>query len=674
MASKVAVLFTSPEAVLDDYQKLMELASWRESLAGERELLIKLNLSWTKYFPACSSQPWQLEGVVKTLLDGGYTPETFLPIENKTVVTNPVKGANNNLWMPVLDRYGCRFQPLTEVDWEVYRFKSDLLKLNEIFPEGIEIPAIYPRPGHPPPADGQDARPFHNDRCDQERVRRSAQGGSPLRAQVHPRGDGGSADDAARTPPERVRRHGRHRRRRRRRAPDDDPEGAERDPRQRRLGGDRRGRRKDDGFRPDGDPVPAHGHGNGARRGADKDIEIVGEPIDDIDFHFKTEKSLVIWGDQMLRLRTAPVPGEDPAPLPAGGVGSVRVQRVSRLHVVSDGRAPGEFVNSPAPPGESCSSGTRDNPDTNRTAVGSCDPGRLTRRRNVRAVTRAKVNLSLEVIRRRRDGYHEIETILQSISLADELTIEWNADAAIEISCSDPAIPVDRNNLCHRAVVAMRRHAGENLGARIHIEKRIPSSAGLGGGSANAAGVIVAVDRALKLRLPVRQLEGVAAQLGSDIPFMLHGGTMLGRGRGEVLTRLEEMKACFFTIVKPPVSVSTAWAYDNLNLALTKHRPRINLRTVNAVLARFPGVNATFRNELEDVVCPAHPVVAGILDELLATRPSFASMSGSGSALYAIYDNEAQAIETAERFSVREFFCSVATPAKRAVDISEFGG
>ena len=301
-------------------------------------------------------------------------------------------------------------------------------------------------------------------------------------------------------------------------------------------------------------------------------------------------------------------------------------------------------------------------------------PLNASRARNVRAITRAKVNLSLEVIRRRGDGFHEIETIYQSISMADELNIEWNGDGVIEISCSDPGIPVDATNLCHRAVVAMRRHAGEDLGARIHIEKRIPSSAGLGGGSANAAGVILAVDRALKLRLPMEKLEAVAAGLGSDIPFMLHGGTMLGRGRGEILTRLDEMKECYFTIVKPPVSISTAWVYENLNLALTKHKPRINLRMVNAVLARFPGVTASFRNALEDVVCPTHPVVSGILDELLATRPSFASMSGSGSALYAIYDNEAQAVETAERFSVKEFVCSVATPAKRAVEISELEG
>jgi len=143
MASVVSIVKTSPATVIGDYRRVMELAGWKQHLTGERELLLKLNLSWTKYFPACSSQPWQLDGVLKTLLDGGYTPETVVPIENKTVVTNPVKGAKNNAWLPVLDKYRCTFQPLTDVEWVVHRFDSKLLKLNDIFPEGIEIPAIY---------------------------------------------------------------------------------------------------------------------------------------------------------------------------------------------------------------------------------------------------------------------------------------------------------------------------------------------------------------------------------------------------------------------------------------------------------------------------------------------------------------------------------------------------
>jgi uncharacterized protein (DUF362 family) len=140
----VAVVRTRPETVLDDYARLMELAKYRDTLSRDRETLIKLNLSWTKYFPSCSSQPWQVDGVLGKLLADGFSRERLIPIENKTVVTNPRKGCRNNRWEPVLQRHGLTFTPLPDVEWQVYRFTSPLLKLNEIFPEGIQIPAIYP--------------------------------------------------------------------------------------------------------------------------------------------------------------------------------------------------------------------------------------------------------------------------------------------------------------------------------------------------------------------------------------------------------------------------------------------------------------------------------------------------------------------------------------------------
>ncbi len=141
--SKVVVLKTSPDRVLEDYSRLMHMAGYRKAIPRDRDTLLKLNLSWTKYFPACSSQPWQVEGVIKTLLEDGHKPEKLFPLENKTVVTNPVKGARNNKWAPVFDKYGLTFTPLPEVEWTAYSFKSPLLKLNEIFPEGIQIPKMY---------------------------------------------------------------------------------------------------------------------------------------------------------------------------------------------------------------------------------------------------------------------------------------------------------------------------------------------------------------------------------------------------------------------------------------------------------------------------------------------------------------------------------------------------
>ncbi len=142
--ASVAVVRTRPETVLADYGRVMDLAGYRDTLSRDRDTLLKLNLSWTKYFPSCSSQPWQVDGVVGKMLADGYSRQRLIPIENKTVVTNPREGCRNNRWEPVLRKHGLTFQPLTEVDWQIYRFKSPLLKLNHIFPEGIHIPAIYP--------------------------------------------------------------------------------------------------------------------------------------------------------------------------------------------------------------------------------------------------------------------------------------------------------------------------------------------------------------------------------------------------------------------------------------------------------------------------------------------------------------------------------------------------
>lgn len=144
---------------------------------------------------------------------------------------------------------------------------------------------------------------------------------------------------------------------------------------------------------------------------------------------------------------------------------------------------------------------------------------------------------------------------------------------------------------------------------------------------------------------------------------------MLGRGRGENLTPLEPLKRGVFVIVKPQVSMSTAWVYAQLNFRLTTHRPRLNLRSANSALARFPRGRLPFRNALEDVVLPSHPEIAGLLEQLQSERPFFASMTGSGSAVFAIFGREERAAQVAERFSVRGLFTSIAKPAKQAVEI-----
>ncbi|GBE15772.1 MAG TPA: DUF362 domain-containing protein [Proteobacteria bacterium] len=141
--SRVVVLKTTPESVVDDYGKLMRQAGYRKAISREIPTMLKLNLSWTKYFPACSSQPWQVHGVVKTMIEDGYPLDMIVPVENRTVVTDPIKGARNNRWMSVLDSHGLKFTPLTDVKWVKHEFREPLLKLDQIFPEGIEIPEMY---------------------------------------------------------------------------------------------------------------------------------------------------------------------------------------------------------------------------------------------------------------------------------------------------------------------------------------------------------------------------------------------------------------------------------------------------------------------------------------------------------------------------------------------------
>lgn len=141
--SVVAVLKTSPDTVLDDYARLMELARYGDFLPDEHDTLLKLNLSWTKFFPACSTPPWLLDGVVRTLVQDGWNPSRLIAVENRTVVTDARLGASNNKWLPVLEKYGLTYVPLPEVEWVTHEFKSPLLKLHELFPRGIEIPKMF---------------------------------------------------------------------------------------------------------------------------------------------------------------------------------------------------------------------------------------------------------------------------------------------------------------------------------------------------------------------------------------------------------------------------------------------------------------------------------------------------------------------------------------------------
>ena len=173
----------------------------------------------------------------------------------------------------------------------------------------------------------------------------------------------------------------------------------------------------------------------------------------------------------------------------------------------------------------------------------------------------AKVNLQLRVHGRRDDGFHDIETLVVPISLADEITVETSLEGAIGISCDDPGVPEGRNNLAAAAAHEYSRHTGLQFGARIEISKRIPVGAGLGGGSSNAAAVLIALDSIFETHLDVEELEKLAAKLGSDVPFFIRGIPAFCRGRGEIIEPFDIPERLRLLLLKPPFGVETSWAY-----------------------------------------------------------------------------------------------------------------
>lgn len=262
------------------------------------------------------------------------------------------------------------------------------------------------------------------------------------------------------------------------------------------------------------------------------------------------------------------------------------------------------------------------------------------------ARTPAKVNLHLEVLHQREDGYHEIETVFQTIDLRDVVTVEVSdASGPIHVQCSHPSVPLDRSNLCHRAAKLIRTRTGIDRAVSIHIEKKIPVAAGLGGGSSDAAATLLALDRLWKLDLDQAELHAMALKLGADVPFFLKGGTAVGRGVGEVLTQVNNSGMGVFLLITPALEISTKWVYEQLRMGLTHSTPKVNVQTIRVLLSRFPERQWPGTNRLADVVMPAHPKLQRLHQELLETRPAFAMLSGSGPSIFAVYET----VEDAER-------------------------
>jgi 4-diphosphocytidyl-2-C-methyl-D-erythritol kinase len=270
--------------------------------------------------------------------------------------------------------------------------------------------------------------------------------------------------------------------------------------------------------------------------------------------------------------------------------------------------------------------------------------GRREVERTVTLRAPGKVNLHLEVLRRRHDGYHEIETVLQAIGLFDTVRVTlheaWQGGAP-EIAMhvmNDSSVPADETNLCWQAARHFCRETGTSGRLTITLEKGIPAAAGLGGGSSDAAAVIAACDRLFGTGLETSALEKLGGGIGSDVPFFFKGGTQLGRGRGTLLTPLPSVRTGQFVIVKPAMGLSTSDVYGRLKMGLTVHSPGASITVMKPILARFPQKTWPGFNRLEEVVLPDQPALQRLVLRLRSLAP-VAMLSGSGSAAVGVFQD-----------------------------------
>lgn len=286
----------------------------------------------------------------------------------------------------------------------------------------------------------------------------------------------------------------------------------------------------------------------------------------------------------------------------------------------------------------------------------------------VKALAFAKINLYLAVIGRRADGYHEIETIFQSIDLADELAFE-PADQ-IEVVCSVPELSGERN-LAHSAAEHLRAAAAISQGARITITKHVPTAAGLGGGSADAAATLAALNRMWRLGWPVQRLAEVGARVGSDVPFCVSGGTAFGRGRGTELFEMTILKDCPIVIAKPAGGLLARDVYAAYDEAPAQpKRPAEALRALLDV-ADVDGVCPLLENTLEPAVLRLKPEVAHIKQAALAAGARCVLVSGSGPAVFAVTGSREKANAVAAALESTCDFVHTCIPVDHGVEVFE---
>jgi 4-diphosphocytidyl-2-C-methyl-D-erythritol kinase len=250
----------------------------------------------------------------------------------------------------------------------------------------------------------------------------------------------------------------------------------------------------------------------------------------------------------------------------------------------------------------------------------------------------AKVNYLLDVIRRRPDGYHDLRMVMQRVNLCDVITISLTKKTGISVSCGKNGVPDGPGNIAWKAANALLELAEGEHGVEISITKNIPVAAGLGGGSSDAATVLMGMNELMHLGLSDQRLMDIGVTLGADVPFFIFKKTALAEGIGENLTAMPKMPTAWVLLVNPCVHVSTAWVYKNL---LLTNRGELNklpdsYRDLNAVCS-------IFSNDLETVTIPAFPVIAEIKNKMLQHGALAAMMSGSGPTVFGLYQDNATA-------------------------------
>jgi 4-diphosphocytidyl-2-C-methyl-D-erythritol kinase len=256
--------------------------------------------------------------------------------------------------------------------------------------------------------------------------------------------------------------------------------------------------------------------------------------------------------------------------------------------------------------------------------------------------TPAKINLCLSVLGKRPDGYHEVEMVMQAVGLYDQVAVRL-CESGITVRCDNTAVPGGEGNIAYRAAREILGLSGRTAGLAIEIQKNIPVAAGLGGGSSDAAAVLVACNRLLEARLGRERLAELGTRMGMDVPFFLYGPTALAKGRGELLTSLPSPPKFWVLLVNPGFETSTAWVYNNLNFGLTKKGDCTNIAGL-----KVSQIARSLHNDLETVTAAAHPVIGEMECSLLDAGALGVRMSGSGPTVFGIFDTEAACREAAQ--------------------------